>query len=145
MKIQFAAGFGPLVRDSKASLRFYRDVLGLPLVGDDDYVAMDGFDGIKHFGQWTLEDAAESIFGTREWPADIPCRCVLEHHSQLARDLGIARAVADEHVPGRLFGVEPFRRVGSGTLGMACCQSAPNVHESTSVAMASQYYPGPIQ
>jgi len=72
MKIKFVAGFGPLVRDRSASLAFYRDVLGLPLVGDDDYVAMDGFDGIKHFGQWTVEDAAESIFGTREWPSDIP-------------------------------------------------------------------------
>ena len=72
MKINFVAGFGPLVRDSKASLTFYRDVLGLPLVGADDYMAMDGFDGIKHFGQWTVEDAAEAIFGPRAWPADIP-------------------------------------------------------------------------
>ena len=71
MKIKFVAGFGPLVRDAKASLTFYRDVLGLPIVGDD-YLAMDAFDGIKHFGQWTVEDAAESIFGTREWPSDIP-------------------------------------------------------------------------
>ena len=72
MKIKFVAGFGPLVRDAPASLAFYRDVLGLPLAGDGDYVAMDGFDGIKHFGQWTVEDAAEAIFGAREWPADIP-------------------------------------------------------------------------
>jgi catechol 2,3-dioxygenase-like lactoylglutathione lyase family enzyme len=71
MRIQFMAGLGPLVRDPKASLTFYRDVLGLPLVGDD-YVSADDLDGVKHFGQWSVPDAAESIFGTREWPADVP-------------------------------------------------------------------------
>lgn len=71
MKVQFMAGLGPLVRDLPASLRFYRDVLGIPFEGDD-YVAADNWDGIRHFGQWTLADAAESIFGTREWPADVP-------------------------------------------------------------------------
>ena len=71
MKVSFLAGLGPLVREPERSLAFYRDVLGLPLVGDD-YVAADNWQGLRHFGQWTLEEAAESIFGTREWPADIP-------------------------------------------------------------------------
>jgi catechol 2,3-dioxygenase-like lactoylglutathione lyase family enzyme len=72
MRVRFLAGMGPLVRDKAASLAFYRDLLGLPIVGDDDYMAAESFDGLRHFGQWTLEDAAESIFGTREWPADVP-------------------------------------------------------------------------
>jgi catechol 2,3-dioxygenase-like lactoylglutathione lyase family enzyme len=71
MQIKFVAGFGPLVRDRQESLRFYRDTLGLPLRGED-YVAADDLEGVKHFGQWTLEDAAESIFGTRRWPSDVP-------------------------------------------------------------------------
>ena len=71
MKVSFLAGLGPLVRDPAASLRFYRDILGLPLVGDD-YIAADNWAGTRHFGQWTLADASESIFGTREWPADVP-------------------------------------------------------------------------
>lgn len=71
MKVSFLAGLGPLVREPERSLRFYRDVLGLPLVGDD-YVAADNWAGTRHFGQWTLEEVAESIFGTREWPSDIP-------------------------------------------------------------------------
>ena len=71
MKVQFMAGLGPLVRDPKASLAFYRDVLGLPLVGDD-YVSADNWKGTRHFGQWSVADAAESIFGSREWPADVP-------------------------------------------------------------------------
>lgn len=71
MRVAFLAGLGPLVRDPEASLRFYRDLLGIPLVGDD-YVAADNWQGLRHFGQWTLAEASESIFGTREWPSDIP-------------------------------------------------------------------------
>jgi catechol 2,3-dioxygenase-like lactoylglutathione lyase family enzyme len=71
MKIKFVAGFGPLVRDRQVSLEFYRDTLGLPLHGDE-YVSADEIDGVKHFGQWTLEAAAQSIFGTRQWPSDVP-------------------------------------------------------------------------
>jgi catechol 2,3-dioxygenase-like lactoylglutathione lyase family enzyme len=71
MKILFCAGFGPLVRDKEASLHFYRDVLGLPLP-EGDYVATDDIEGIKHFGLWTVADAATSIFGTDRWPDDVP-------------------------------------------------------------------------
>ena len=71
MRVQFLAGLGPLVRDPQGSLAFYRDVLGIPLVGDD-YVAADNWAGTRHFGQWTRADASESIFGTRDWPADVP-------------------------------------------------------------------------
>lgn len=70
MKVLFVAGFGPIVRDLEASARFYRD-LGLPLP-DGDYVATDDLPGVKHFGLWTLADAAESCFGTKEWPKDVP-------------------------------------------------------------------------
>jgi catechol 2,3-dioxygenase-like lactoylglutathione lyase family enzyme len=71
MRVKFMAGLGPLVRDTEASLKFYRDVLGMPLVGED-YVSADNWEGTRHFGQWSVEDAAESIFGTREWPSDVP-------------------------------------------------------------------------
>ena len=27
---------------------------------------------MKHFGLWTLDDAAESCFGTKVWPKDVP-------------------------------------------------------------------------
>jgi catechol 2,3-dioxygenase-like lactoylglutathione lyase family enzyme len=71
MRVQFVAGLGPLVRDLPASLKFYRDLLGIPLEGDD-YVRTDELAGVNHFGQWLLSDAAESIFGASEWPADVP-------------------------------------------------------------------------
>ena len=71
MKLRFAAGFGPIIRDREASVAFYRDVLGLP-IPESDYLATDDIEGVKHFGLWALEDAAEAIFGVRQWPADLP-------------------------------------------------------------------------
>jgi catechol 2,3-dioxygenase-like lactoylglutathione lyase family enzyme len=75
VRIQFIAGFSPIVDEAARGQRFYRDALGLPLVRNEDnpsYVAMNDFGGAKHFGVWTLADAAQSCFGTREWPASIP-------------------------------------------------------------------------
>jgi catechol 2,3-dioxygenase-like lactoylglutathione lyase family enzyme len=73
MDILFVAGFAPIAPDPGASAHFYRDTLGLPLeVVAGDYLAVDGFGGAKHLGVWPLADAAESCFGTREWPADVP-------------------------------------------------------------------------
>ena len=75
MKIQFVAGFGPIVRDPDASKRFYRDTLGLPLApigGQQDYLGTDDLDGVKAFALWRLGDAAQSCFGTNLWPEHIP-------------------------------------------------------------------------
>ncbi len=74
MKVLFASGFAPIVRDRDASLRFYEAALGLPLERDDeyDYVSTGDLEGLKHFGVWPLSEAAELCFGTKEWPADVP-------------------------------------------------------------------------
>jgi len=70
MKVLFVAGFGPIVRDMDASLRFYRETIGMPLEEGSD-VSTEKVDGVKHFGLWPLADAAESCFGSREWPSNI--------------------------------------------------------------------------
>jgi len=72
MRTLFMAGYGPIVRDLDASRRFYENTLGLPLEGDDDYRHSESIDGCRHFAIWRLEDAAESCFGTKTWPADVP-------------------------------------------------------------------------
>ena len=73
MEILFVAGFAPIVPNPAEGASFYRDTLGLPLqVVSGDYIAVDGFDGSKHLGVWPLADAAQSCFGTTEWPAHIP-------------------------------------------------------------------------
>jgi len=69
--VLFVAGFGPIVRDFDAGKRLYKDVLGLPLAGDD-YPNTNQVDGVKEFALWPLSEAAESSFGTKEWPPDIP-------------------------------------------------------------------------
>ena len=75
LKVLFVAGFGPLVRDPQASKSFYVQTLGLPLEampGNPDYLHGEKVDGVRHFALWPLAAAAESCFGTKAWPADIP-------------------------------------------------------------------------
>jgi len=74
MEVLFIAGFAVIVPEPGPAQRFYRDVLGLPLAtdsGNPDYAATNDLDGAKHFGVWPLADAAESCFGSREWPANV--------------------------------------------------------------------------
>ena len=88
MRIRFVAGFGPIVREMAESERFYRGALGLPLT-EDDYPRTDRLPGVKHFGLWTLEGAAESCFGVKTWPAEVPIP-----QSGIEFDVGSADEVA---------------------------------------------------
>lgn len=72
MEIESIAGFATITRDAKASRALYEDALGLPFKAMDDYRYVDRFDGANHFGIWPLAMAAQSCFGTDEWPADVP-------------------------------------------------------------------------
>lgn len=73
--VLFVAGFGPVVSDPQASMALYRDTIGLPLEampGNGDYVHTDKLKGVNHFALWPLSGAAESCFGTTEWPDSHP-------------------------------------------------------------------------
>lgn len=71
--VLFVVGFGPIVRDSAASRRFYSKTLRIPFEEDaDGYMYTSELDGVKHFALWPLGQAAESCFGTHEWPSDLP-------------------------------------------------------------------------
>lgn len=73
MEIEFVASFSPIVADPVAAAAFYRDGLGLSFEGGDgDYVFTERLPGAKHLGLWPLRDAAQAIFGTDEWPSDVP-------------------------------------------------------------------------
>ena len=73
--VLFIAGFGPIVTKQKDSERLYRDLLRLPLEsieGYDGYLHTDKLEGVKHFALWPLDKAAQSCFGTDEWPVNLP-------------------------------------------------------------------------
>ena len=72
MKIVAIAGFATITRDAKASAALYRDGLGFKFKEMGDYLYIDGFEGAKHFGVWPLAMAAQSCFGTEQWPDDVP-------------------------------------------------------------------------
>jgi catechol 2,3-dioxygenase-like lactoylglutathione lyase family enzyme len=71
INVLFVAGFGPIVRDTDAAKKVYKHVLGLPLEGDD-YLSSNQVDGVKEFALWPLSQAAESCFGSKEWPKGLP-------------------------------------------------------------------------
>jgi catechol 2,3-dioxygenase-like lactoylglutathione lyase family enzyme len=76
MKIQFVAGFGPIVRDVPLSRAFWGDHLGIALEeAAPQYFTNDDLEGVKAFALWPLSQAAESCFGTDTWPDDIPAPC----------------------------------------------------------------------
>jgi len=71
--VLFVAGFGPIVRDPAASREFYSRTLGLPFYEETNgYLHTDKVDGVKHLALWPLAQAAESCFGTDQWPGDLP-------------------------------------------------------------------------
>lgn len=73
MKTSFVAGFGPMPRDTGASREFWGAGLGIELHElAGDYYVSDTLAGVRHFGMWPLSQAAETIFGTTDWPDDVP-------------------------------------------------------------------------
>ena len=73
MKVSFVAGFGPIVRDVGESRRFWGEGLGIGLEeAAPSYFTNDDLEGVKAFALWPLSQAAESTFGSDQWPADIP-------------------------------------------------------------------------
>ncbi len=72
MKVLFVAGFGPIAANVEASRRLYSETLGLPFEADGDYLHTAAIDGVKHLAVWPLTQAAESCFGSPQWPAETP-------------------------------------------------------------------------
>jgi len=73
MKVLFIAGFGPVAAGVEESRRLYEDMLGITFkVEDGDYRHTEELAGAKTFAVWPLSQAAESCFGSSEWPPDIP-------------------------------------------------------------------------
>jgi glyoxalase-like protein len=72
VKVLFIAGFGPISEDPEESRRLYEDALGIAFkVEDGEYRHTEGVQGANSFAVWPLAQAAESCFGTSEWPEGI--------------------------------------------------------------------------
>jgi hypothetical protein len=73
LKVLFIAGFGPIIRDSAASRTLYRETLGVAFKEESDgYLHTEGLPGAKSFALWPLSQAAQSCFGSDEWPENLP-------------------------------------------------------------------------
>lgn len=73
MKLQFIAGFGPIGRSDASSVAFWSGALGIPFEEPaPGYRTNDSLEGAKAFAIWPLDQAAESTFGTAQWPPQMP-------------------------------------------------------------------------
>jgi len=72
MKVQSIAGFAAISADPEASHQLYEDALGLSMKEMGEYHCLDRFPGCNHFGVWPLHMAAQTCFGTDEWPTELP-------------------------------------------------------------------------
>jgi hypothetical protein len=73
IKVLFIAGFGPIVRDPKASRKLYVKDLGLSFTEEEGgYLHTEEVEGARTFALWPLSHAAQSCFGTDSWPQEIP-------------------------------------------------------------------------
>lgn len=73
IEVLFMSGFGPIIQDDAASQKLYLEALGLPMKKEDNnYCHTDSLAGAKYFALWPLSQVAESCFGTKTWPKDIP-------------------------------------------------------------------------
>jgi len=72
-KILFIAGFGPVVRDMDASRKLYAGALEIPFKEETGgYLHTSALQGAKEFALWPLSQAAESCFGSNNWPDSVP-------------------------------------------------------------------------
>jgi catechol 2,3-dioxygenase-like lactoylglutathione lyase family enzyme len=73
MKVFFVAGYGPITTETMESAAFYQESLGLSFKEETDgYLHTEELEGVKSFALWPLSQAAESCFGTDEWPTHLP-------------------------------------------------------------------------
>lgn len=72
-KILFIAGFGPIVRDMDASRKLYAGALEIPFKEESGgYLHTSALQGANEFALWPLSQAAESCFGSNNWPDSVP-------------------------------------------------------------------------
>lgn len=73
MDISFVAGFGPIGTADSRSHDFWSGTLGIAFEEPGSgYFHTEHLDGTRAFAIWPLSQAAESVFGTPEWPDGVP-------------------------------------------------------------------------
>ncbi|MFC8921164.1 VOC family protein [Cellulosimicrobium sp. NPDC057127] len=105
MDVEYIAGFGPIGADASATHDFWAGTLG---IGFDElapgYHHTERLGGAKAFALWPLDQAAQSTFGTPEWPRDHPVP-----QAWLELEVSSPEAVADAVRELRAAGQEVLR------------------------------------
>ena len=73
VQVLFIAGFGPVVRETTASRKLYKNALAIQFKEEGDgYLHTEALKGANSFALWPLSQAARSCFGKDSWPEDYP-------------------------------------------------------------------------
>ena len=117
--IRHLAGIAEIVEDVDAAVKYYRDVLGLPVKHDaaSGYATVE-LPGILHFGIWARAEAAESVFGDKNATARIPLGLTLGFEADTvdaAHDAMKARGWKFTHAPKK----EPWEQITARFLQVA--------------------------
>jgi hypothetical protein len=73
MNVEFLATVAVIAPDPINSRNLYVEALGLPLQGEGDgYCHSEQIAGCRSFGIWPLSQAAQTCFGTDQWPVERP-------------------------------------------------------------------------
>ena len=73
IKVEFIAGFGPIVHEATASRNLYCQTLGIRFNEENGgYLHTEDLKCAKTFALWPLRQAAQSCFGNDSWPEVIP-------------------------------------------------------------------------
>lgn len=73
IKVLFIVGFGPIISETTASRKLYRQTLGIDFKEEKDgYLHTEALKGAKTFALWPLWQAAQSCFAKDSWPDEIP-------------------------------------------------------------------------
>ena len=73
MNIGSVASVSAIVQNVTNARSLFIDGLGLNFEGGEgEYVFTENLPGVRHFGLWSLQEAAAACFGSPEWPQDVP-------------------------------------------------------------------------
>jgi hypothetical protein len=120
MKILFISSVSLISHGGSQTRDLLTKTFGLPLEPskpDADYVFSESIEGSRHFGVWPLSQAAESCFGTSQWPAGLP-------QPQLSLELEVesAEAVAAAEAELRAGGHELLHATRTEPWGQTVCR-----------------------
>jgi hypothetical protein len=104
MNIGSVASVSAIVQNVTNARSLFINGLGLNFEGGEgEYVFTEKLPGVRHFGLWSLQEAATACFGSTEWPQDVPIP-----HASIEFEVDSTEEVAAAEEKLRAAGYQPL-------------------------------------